>query len=159
MKTPDASPAEQTLPTRRRRAFWRHLILSIVILVCGMMIGSALTARVLWTRVTDMIQHPEHVPDRIAYHIKIFLGLNDEQVKEVKEVIVVHQRRVNGLRRVLYPQMQTELDTLRDDIAAALTPEQAQRWTKHFERLRARWWPPLLPEESLAPVPAQPQAP
>lgn len=142
---------------RPRRRWWRSLLVGIAILFCGMLIGSGLTMRVLWNRVTDIVQHPDQLPQRITQRVNRFLDLTPEQQTKVQDILAKRQLSIEALRRQVYPNIQSEMDGLRDDVAAILNPDQARRWKERFEQLRTRWWPPLLPQP--APQTAAPAGP
>jgi Spy/CpxP family protein refolding chaperone len=142
--TPNTSPPPAVSPPPRRRKR-RSILLGIAILLGGMCIGSGLTLRVLWTQVTSLVQHPEQLPERAAQRMTRTLDLTPEQETRLKAVLTERQQGIETLRREIHPRMQAEMEKLRAEVAAILTPDQAARWNQRFEQLRARWWPPLLP--------------
>lgn len=144
MTSETASPPAEHPALPRPRAHWlRKTLLAVAILLCGMVIGSGLTLRVLWVQVTAAIQNPAEIPQRISHRMDRVLDLTDEQSKRVEEILSREYQALAEIRREIAPRVQAELDKTRNDVAAALTPEQARKWQKRFDFLRKEWTPPL----------------
>jgi len=114
------------------------LLFGVVILLCGMAIGGGLTTKILWNRLLYNIQHPEHVPVLIVKSMEKGLGLNAEQADQIRPIINAHFKNIHDIRREIRPRFDAELDGMRNEVAAVLTPEQAEHWKKGFDALRAK---------------------
>ncbi len=132
------SPPELLRP--RRRWLWATFF-GIIILLCGMFIGSGLTLHVLWIQLTDAIQNPDQMPDRITLRMTRVSDLTEAQALEVRSIWDREYCALESLRAEIAPRVQAELDKTRDEIVAVLDPDQARRWLKRFELLRKRWTP------------------
>ncbi len=132
--------ANGSLPKPRRR--WvRTGLLGLVILLCGMIIGGALTLHFRWPRLLLARQPWERMPEHIADRMREELGLTEEQQKEIQTILAKHHGAMESIRVEVQPRVEAQIDSMRREIDAVLTPEQARRWTERFEKMR-RHWPP-----------------
>ena len=120
---------------------WRSILLAAVIFVSGAVVGAAVTIAVVRHRAQTALRHPEQVPAQLAARIGKRLRLDAGQEAAVSRVLAEHQTALAGLRRRDTPQVAAELDQVRREVAAVLTPEQAARWNRWFEQRRERWLP------------------
>lgn len=120
---------------------WRSVFLAVVIFVSGAVAGAAATIVTLRHRAQTAIRHPEQAPAKLARSIGKRLRLDASQEAAVRAVLARHQPALAGLRRGASPQAGAELEELRRDVAAVLTPQQAARWNRWFEQRRERWLP------------------
>ena len=80
------------------------------------------------------------------------LDLSAAQRDSAAQIIAVHFEEFDAIRQRFQPEIQARLDTLRDDIAAILEPEQRQVWETQFERIRVAWQlGPLVPRDASEP--------
>ena len=73
-----------------------------------------------------------------------WLAMSGEQVEAI---LARRQAALQEIRCKVQPTVERHLDAARDEIAAVLTPEQAETWHAHFTRLRDTWVPPLPPQD------------
>jgi hypothetical protein len=133
-----SQPVRPMVPRRKR---WRSVLLGIVILLCGVVIGAGGAVIVIRHVVLHAIQHPEEAPQRITNRVRRMLDLSEHQAAEVKKILTERQKAIVGLRRQIQPQVEKELEKVKEDVAAVLKPEQAKKWRERFDRLRI-WFPP-----------------
>jgi hypothetical protein len=129
-------------PKKKR---WRVVLLGIIILVCGVAIGAGGAVVVMRHMILHAIEHPEEAPQRITDRIRGKLGISDEKAARIKAILSERQKAIHALRRQVQPQIEQELNLAREEVAALLNPEQADKWRKRFDRLRI-WFPTLPPE-------------
>jgi hypothetical protein len=141
----EISPSSLELPIPPRRRPWRSLLLGLIILLCGILIGTGGTVIVLQKVVLYAIHHPEEVPNRVAERMRNKLGLSDEQTKKVKAILAERQRAFLALRRAARPKVEQELERLREEVATILDKNQARKWRKRFDALTRQWMPPPPP--------------
>ena len=144
---PSPKAARQPLPRPRRPRRWLTVLLGVVIFVCGAVIGSAATLLIVRDRVLHMLRHPDEAPARITARLRRKLRLSDEQAEQVEAILARRQAALQEIRCKVQPTVERHLDAARDEIAAVLTPEQAETWHAHFTRLRDTWVPPLPPQD------------
>lgn len=137
MSTAEQEP--QSLP-QAKPPVWRGVLLGFLILVCGMVIGGGLTTRILWKRVESNILHPRLIPERIVEHMESSLDLSPEQTEQIREIFARSFERFDELRVEMEPLVKAELDSIREEVAAVLTPEQLEKWNRRFDRMRKRWF-------------------
>lgn len=86
-------------------------------------------------------------PQRITDRVRGKLGISDEQAARIKAILSERQKAIQALRRQVQPQIEDELNQAREEVAALLNPEQAEKWRKRFDKLRI-WFPALPPESN-----------
>ena len=69
------------------------------------------------------------------------LALDDQQFRQVEEILRRRQAALQEIRREFQPLIETELDRVEDEISAVLSDEQRQKWESHFGHLRRTWIP------------------
>lgn len=136
------APAQSNPLPRPGRVWPRQLLFALVMLVCGALIGGAGTARFLWGRLVDGMQHPEKVPALVAKRMDQRLGLDDAQHAQVLDILTKTQEHLVDIRRETYPRVAVVLDETREAVAAVLTPAQAEEWKQAFENIRGKLLPP-----------------
>ncbi len=125
-----------TKPKRR----WLHgLVAGTIILFSGMFIGSALTMHFVSNRIANFIQQPGEFPAHIAHRMERRLDLSAVQKEQVEAILQERMHVMAGIHREFWPRMKTEIKQLRDEISAVLTPEQAEEWLTHFDKLHEKW--------------------
>jgi len=70
------------------------------------------------------IKHPEQVPARATTRLAQRLDLSDEQRAEVEQILRRRLQLLTAIRRQLRPQIDGQLDGLREDIAEVLNDDQ-----------------------------------
>lgn len=118
------------------------MLLGIAILVCGAVIGSGLTVVILHRIVIHAIHNPEEFPARITKRIKGKLNLSDAEAAKVQAIIARRQKAIQDIRREVWPRIESELESTREEVAAILNAKQARSWRKRFDYLKGQWMPP-----------------
>lgn len=142
------SPTSVTITPKRRR--WRTFFLGVLILLLGIAIGGGTAVVVIKRVVLHAIHHPEEAPQRITERARRQLNLSDEQAAKVKEILTERQKKIQELRREIQPQVENEFQKAKEEVAAILTPDQAQKWRERFDHLRL-WFPELPKDRSNSP--------
>ncbi len=152
--TPDAPaqpeqpivPAPVPVPPKRRRC-WVNILLGLLIFACGAVTGGGVALRVAWNRVAMTMQHPEQAPGKATQRLTRMLRLDEKQAAEVRAILERRFEAIGALRREIGPRVDTELESIRDEISAVLRPDQVQRWTRIYDNLRPRLFSPKLKEK------------
>jgi hypothetical protein len=129
------------LPLPRRRTVVT-ILLTLVVFVSGMFVGGAVTINVLWNRLVYNLHNPENIPARVAERTSQILGLDAEQETAVREIITRQHGKIAAIRQENYPRVNQILEELRSEVAAELTPDQADRWNSIFMELHSKLFPP-----------------
>lgn len=118
---------------------WRAVALALVIFASGAVAGAAMTLTTLRRTARTDFRHPELDPPRLAARISSRLHLDAVQEAAVTRIVAERQSAWIRIRSSVRPQVEAELEGLRRDVTAVLTPKQAARWNRWFERGRERW--------------------
>ena len=132
------SPVGLSIASKKKR--WRSFLLGILILVCGIAIGTGGTVVVMKHIILNAIQHPEKVPQRITDRMRGKLGLTDDQAAKVKAILTERHKKIHALLRQVRPEVDKEFEKAKEEVAAILKPDQAKKWRERFDRLRI-WFP------------------
>lgn len=149
--TVETVPAGATLPEPRKDSTWRRylhwptLLLAAVVLLCGMVIGSAGAAAIIRNRIVAAVQHPEQSASRAASRLQRQLDLSDNQTQQVERILAERTRAFGDIYRDNLPRIAHEIALTKQQIAEILTSEQRQEWLERISRL-----------ERLAKVPSSP---
>jgi hypothetical protein len=141
-------PAGFSLPTvpppppPRKRRRWLAAVLVFFVFIAGMLCGAGLTIAMAVHRLRYAIHHPEEVPARITAMLDKRLHFSAEQQTKVESLIAERQAHLQNIRREVQPQVQSELDGLRSDISALLTPDQQEKWDRLYTEAIRTWMPP-----------------
>jgi hypothetical protein len=125
----------------RRRWVW-PVLLALVIFVSGVLVGGGLTFKIITSGFKRSFQDPEVSAERITNRMKKRLDLTDEQVVRVRRIILEQQKAFQSMRKQVRPQLEEQFEKTRRELAAVLTPDQAQKWEKRFGHFLKFWLPP-----------------
>jgi len=137
--TPIPSPAKP----RRRRLM--QILLSLVILSCGIAIGSAVTLNVVWKRFVDGFQRPEEISGRVVGRMNRYLELTDEQETQLEQIFKEHEKTIRDIRMEYQPLIRNEIESLEEKVKTVLTPDQAAKWEERFRGMKEMWMGPRPP--------------
>lgn len=122
-----------------RRPWRRNLALGLIILVCGAVIGSMITAVTLRRGPMHEMRRMEDLPQKIASEMRREFGLSAEQEQQLKGIFEEHGKKLSDIRREVQPRVESEHESLRKAVETVLTPEQAGKWQKKFDQMRKPW--------------------
>ena len=125
----------------RRRWVW-PVLLALVIFVSGVLVGGGLTFKIITSGFKRSFQDPEVSAERITNRMKRRLDLTDEQVVQVRRIILERQKAFQSMRKQVRPQLEAQIEKTRRELAAVLSPDQARKWEKRFGHFLKFWLPP-----------------
>ena len=137
----DPEKAERPLHRPRRR-WLRTTLLALAIFVSGILIGGGITFKIISHAYKRSLQDPEATAERMTQRMKKRLDLTDGQVIQTRRILLERMRAFQALRREFRPRLEAQIETTRRQMRAVLTPQQAERWEKDFDRLLKFWLPP-----------------
>lgn len=126
-----------------RRRWLRTALLATAIFVCGALVGGGLTFKIIASGYKRSFQEPTVLAEEITHRMKRRLDLTDDQVQQVRKIILEQQMAFQSLRREFRPRLDDQIEKNRRELAAVLTPEQARKWEKRFAHIQRFWLPPL----------------
>lgn len=133
----DETPIPAPLPPRRsRKRMLISIFLGLVLLCCGMVIGSGATVYILSSRILEGIRNPDSLPDIAAQRMRYKLDLSDEQTEKIRAIFDTRKKEIFELRVRMQPKIEERIEELRAEVEAILTPEQAEKWDRRIDLLR-----------------------
>ncbi len=134
------SPAKSTLPPAPGKRLWlKPTLTGVVILLCGILIGSGLTSLVLWERMSRDMRHPRFTPERISEMIIDRYDLDDEQRVRIRAILDSNREQFLLIRDRFKPAVDSLIVDAREKVAEVLGPENADRWRRDFEEFRRQF--------------------
>jgi uncharacterized protein YneF (UPF0154 family) len=115
---------------------WLNMLFALIILVCGILIGSGGTIYFLSSRIMEGIHNPEVFPKRAVERMSARLNLNQEQADNILSIFEQRKDQFELYLADIQPRMKDEIDTLEKEVEAFLTPEQAVVWKKRMDMIR-----------------------
>ena len=125
-------------PARRR---WPRLLASLLIFLCGGVVGAVGGSIWMRERMVYMLQHPETVSERALSRIRSVLALTDEQAAKVEEIVRRRHARMESFRAAAYPKQMAEFSAMRAEVDAVLTSEQGPKWSALCDSIAQRYLP------------------
>lgn len=154
--TPENSvnvPGARDLPAPPKKRRLTAIALGVVILLCGAMLGSGITL-VHFKRTMDVIHTPGEAAKRITDRMQRKLDLTPEQQRRVLAILRAREKSLRAILTGVEPRIEGELRKTREEVAAVLNPDQAQKWRSRFDTLHERWrrrWFPASREKERTP--------
>jgi len=136
-------PAQPSTQSR----LWIRLLLTSVLFVSGVVVGTCGALLFIRQQVHDRIHHPEQMPARVAAYLDRKLDLSDEQTLQVEGIVSERQLAIQAIRREFQPKLEFELQQLADQVSGLLDANQRAVWQERFDALRSQWLP-TLPAQS-----------
>jgi hypothetical protein len=134
----------------RRRHLWT-ILLTLIIFICGVLVGGGLSFKIIAAGYKRAFQEPDFLAEKIVRRMERRLDLNNDQVKQVREIILEQQKAFQSLHKEFRLRLDSQIEKTRKELAKVLTQAQAQKWEKTFTRIQRFWLPPL-PRESRGPL-------
>lgn len=133
--TPEPAPA-RAAPRRGRTAL--VLALGAVVLLSGIALGTG--GAMLWLRPSGpRFRGPgRHSAEEITARVAEQCDLDEAQTTTVREIIARRLERLRAIQDDTAERVLAEHDLLRQEMKAALSATQFDRWDKHFRGLQKR---------------------
>ena len=122
--------------SRNRRRLWLNTLFALIILICGILIGSGGTIYFVSSRIIEGIHNPEVFPKRAVERMSARLNLNQEQADNILSIFEQRKEQFELYLADIQPRMKEEIDALKKEVEAILTPEQAVVWEKRMHKIR-----------------------
>jgi hypothetical protein len=126
---------------------WLRRILTVVlaglIFFAGIVTGAAITVKIIRTRISEAILHPEKGRELLLKQLTKKLILDGDQQKKIGSIIESRQKDMLSIRVELQPRVEQVITKGKSEIEEVLKPDQMQKWNEFVEDKRSRWRPPM----------------
>ena len=129
-KTENIKPLHLTHPGQLRL-----ILLSLVILIAGIVIGSAGTSLIIQKNAASLPRPVKGGAGRMTHKLKERLDLSDEQFAKIKPIINKHMKKLRAIQESAHPLIVSEIDEMKESISLLLTEEQNLSWEKQLSSL------------------------
>ena len=127
-------PEKLPRPIRRRIV---SALLGLAILCSGIVIGSGITIYAVSHYIVEGLRNPDLLPERMAARLQRQLELTGEQEAEILAIFNARKKQIGEYRARIQPRLEKELEAVRAEVEAVLTPEQAKKWNTRFKRMES----------------------
>jgi len=119
----------------RRLHRWRMAFLGLVILLAGVTIGVAAALLVFGPPERPRPMGPEMAVRGMLGRFRDQLNITDEQAEQIRTILRTRMQNLQKLREEARPKIEEQLEELKNEISAVLTPEQSSKWQEIVSRL------------------------
>ena len=123
--------------SHRRKQIYLQIIVGIIILFCGIVIGSGAALLQLKDRI---VRGPRPPLNAIVEDIRARYNLTQEQSKQVEDIFGRRRKTLQALFEEFGQEIEAEFQKLSKEMKEILSPEQYERWESDF-RARGRRGP------------------
>ena len=127
-------PSGKKRMLHRKKQIYLQIIVGIIILSCGIVIGSGMTFLRMKDRI--MMRGPRPPLMAIVEDIQTRYNLTPEQVEKVEEILGRRRETMHTQFEELRTKMEVEFQGLSAEMKEVLTPEQYERWENDFKSRR-----------------------
>ena len=131
----DKNPAPLPPPAASKL---RPVIFGVVLLMCGVAIGSGATILLVRSEANRAMRDPNWMTQRAAARLEKDLNLTANQAAQVREIFQAHRERVHAFRSQHGDRARQMFRELQRDIEEVLTPGQAEKFRARLQRARER---------------------
>ena len=117
---------------------WLTLLMGGLLLISGMVMGAGGTIMFVKHRMEQPDSAPKHFSNRLAQRITRDLDLSDDQTQQVRAILQTHQKKMRSIRMEVNDEVDASFETLKTEVEAILSPEQAQIWNRRIREYRGR---------------------
>jgi Spy/CpxP family protein refolding chaperone len=110
---------------------WKAILATLVIFAAGMFAGGMVAKKIIPQKPLPMPAPPVDMQQRFYQKLKRELELTADQTNRLDKIFVEGNARVKIIWDLMAPELQKERQEVYENIRAALTPEQREK----FERL------------------------
>lgn len=121
-----------------RRRF-KSIALSLVILLCGVIIGSGLTILFLRSHILSILDNPSHLTELAANRLAARLGLEEDQRAAVYQILQERQESLQKIRATIWPEIEAQNKETYDRISALLNEDQQAELAEMYAYLEEVW--------------------
>jgi hypothetical protein len=129
-KTENIKPLHLTHPGQLRL-----ILLSLVILIAGIVIGSAGTSLIIQKNAASLSRPVQGGAGIMTHKLKERLDLSDEQFAKIEPIINKHMKKLREIQESAHPLIVSEIDEMKESISLLLTEEQNLSWEKQLSSL------------------------
>ena len=134
-KTLNLTPAKGR-PSRRGKQIYLQVMVALVILSCGIVIGSGTALLHLKDRIAPGRRPPIGV---IIDDMRTRYDLTQEQAKEVEDILGKSREAAHALFEEFGQKIEAEFQKLSLEMKQILSPEQYERWERDFKARREHY--------------------
>ena len=124
-------------PSHRWKQICLQIIIGMVILFCGIVIGSG--AALLHLKDRMIMPGPRPPLNAIVEDLRARYDLTQEQAEQVEDIFGRRRKTLQTLFEQFGQKIDAEFQKLSMEMKEILSPEQYERWERDFKDRRGRW--------------------
>jgi len=139
--TTDTSPTKIEPVSRCKSRWLMKLILSLVILLCGVVIGVVITLGFIRHTFNSFQFQPEVATQRVMARFNSKYDLTQDQQDKLENIVYDHFETLEKIGQEVHPRIRSQMDQFGEKVAAELNEKQRADWKKRFKYLRENFLP------------------
>lgn len=128
-------------PQRTTVSRWVQCSVLFLIFAAGGIVGAMLATKTIHSRMNYYRDHPEALAAAVVTRLKHELGLNEEQVGKVKEIVTPRHARIAEYQQQSATAIHNEFTLMEDEVAEVLDEKQKALWRELTNSVRERYLP------------------
>lgn len=137
-------------PYRTNMSRWVQCGVLLLVFSAGGIVGAMVAAKTIHSRMNYYREHPEALPAAMVPRLKYELGLNEEQVERVRDIITPRHARIAEYQQQNARAMHNEFKLMEEEVAQVLDEKQNAMWREVTNSVRERY----LPKTQTVDIPA-----
>lgn len=138
----EATTAERPAETKPKKRKWIFkTFLSLVILVCGIVIGVVGSVLVIQYKIRNFQFQPEFATNKIMTRLSSKYDLTDSQTTAIQKIVAEHFNEVEGFGQEFQSGIEQSMDSVVEKISSEMTEQQAKDWREKISSIRSRFFP------------------
>ncbi|MBI4829968.1 MAG: periplasmic heavy metal sensor [Candidatus Lindowbacteria bacterium] len=121
------SGSAQSIGKPRRKWLQAFFLMSSVFL-SGVIVGGVAATQLLWNKHLKAMSQPRFDVERMIHNMQTDFDLTEAQSEQLEKIFSNHHKNMRAIHEDLKPKVDKEIDSLRSQVEAVLTPDQVDRW-------------------------------
>jgi hypothetical protein len=117
----------------------KNALKGLAILLCGMFIGSALTAHWGHHLMVKLVGNPQRMAEHLTRRLTHELDLSPQQTEQVHAILAKRAETASQIFREIHPRLSEQFDLMHDEISLVLDDDQKTKWDRHYEKMKKRF--------------------
>ncbi len=126
----------------QKNSFWKSVSLGLLILLTGIIIGTASTMIIYENRTRKRMQTPVFPRRGMLKRMERTLNLTPQQVKQIEPILKEHMKSLHEIKMKARPEIEKELTAMKNEIETVLNEEQKKKWRQGIRRLKEKFRSP-----------------
>jgi len=130
---------EKKIGAGRKKITFKKFAVGVAILLCGMLLGSALTIHAGNRIMLEAIGKPEKMADHMTRRLTRDLDLSESQKQQVGEIINKRAKSVSGILSETHPRMEEQFELMHREVREVLDDNQKKKFDGIYQGMKEKF--------------------